>query len=117
MITTLGEYIGECLSSPWRMWNTIGLKNERSHEKIHNQKGEKKKKMEKMNLPLKQFLTLVGPAQALEIIEEDATEPVFEDKAVKIRDRDELLDREVKHIQPAADAAHAGRYIIRIWIY
>ena len=44
--------------------------------------------MEKMNLPLQQFLTLVGPAQALEIIEEDDTEPVFTGKAAKIRDHD-----------------------------
>ena len=44
--------------------------------------------MEKMNLPLKQFLTLVGPAQALEVIEEDAAEPVFTGKAAKIRDNE-----------------------------
>ena len=39
--------------------------------------------MEKMNLPLQQFLTLVGPAQTLEIIEEDASEPIFTGKARK----------------------------------
>lgn len=57
----------------------------------------------KMNLPLKEFLTLVGPAQVLHIIEEGETEPAFKDRSVKIRDHEELLDREVKFIQPAAE--------------
>lgn len=73
--------------------------------------------MEKMNLPLKQFLTLVGPAQALEIIEEDDREPIFIGKAAKIRDCEELLIREVKHIQSAADVGNSEKYIFRIWIY
>lgn len=71
--------------------------------------------MEKMNLPLQQFLTLVGPAQALEIIEEDAAEPIFTGKAAKIRDREELLKREVKHIQPATEPHFEP--IFKIWIY
>lgn len=71
--------------------------------------------MEKMNLPLRQFLTLVGPAQALEIIEEDAAEPIFTGKAAKVRKREELLTREVKHIQPAT-ALHFEP-IFKIWIY
>lgn len=37
----------------------------------------------KMNLPLKEFLTLVGPAQVLHIIEEGETEPAFKDRSVK----------------------------------
>ena len=53
----------------------------------------------KMNLPLKEFLTLVGPAQVLHIIEEGETEPAFKDRSVKIRDHEELLDREVKFIR------------------
>ena len=65
----------------------------------------------KMNLPLKEFLTLVGPAQVLHIIEEGETEPAFKDRSVKIRDHEELLDREVKFIQPAADTENAGKYI------
>ena len=65
----------------------------------------------KMNLPLKEFLTLVGPAQVLHIIEEGETEPAFKDRSVKIR------DREVKFIQPAADTENAGKYIFKIWIY
>lgn len=71
----------------------------------------------KMNLPLKEFLTLVGPAQVLHIIEEGETEPAFKDSSVKIRDHEELLDREVKFIQPAADTENAGKYIFKIWIY
>ncbi len=73
--------------------------------------------MEKMNLPLKQFLTLVGPAQALEIIEEDATEPVFKDKAAKIRDHEELLSREVKLIEPVLTVTPYYMTHFRIWIY
>lgn len=71
----------------------------------------------KMNLPLKEFLTLVGPAQVLHIIEEGETEPAFKDRSVKIRDHEELLDREVKFIQPAADTENAGKYTFKIWIY
>ena len=73
--------------------------------------------MEKMNLPLKQFLTLVGPSQALEIIEEDATEPVFKDKAAKIRDHEELLSREVKLIEPVLTVTPYYMTHFRIWIY
>ena len=52
----------------------------------------------KMNLPLKEFLTLVGPAQVLHIIEEGETEPAFKDRSVKIRDHEELLDLSLIHI-------------------
>lgn len=67
----------------------------------------------KMNLPLKEFLTLVGPAQVLHIIEEGETEPAFKDRSVKIRDHEELLDREVKFIQPAADTENAGKVYLQ----
>lgn len=73
--------------------------------------------MEKMNLPLKQFLTLVGPAQALEVIEEDAAEPVFTGKAAKIRDNEELLDREVKLIEAKAKVTPYHMTYFQIWIY
>lgn len=80
--------------------------------------------MEKMKLPLKDFLTLVGPAQILEVVDEtygqkieEHAEPLFYDKTVKIRDHEELLSRDVKHIQPTADPEHAGKYIFKIWIY
>ena len=59
----------------------------------------------------------LGPAQVLHIIEEGETEPAFKDRSVKIRDHEELLDREVKFIQPAADTENAGKYIFKIWIY
>lgn len=71
----------------------------------------------KMNLPLKDFLTLVGPALVLHIIEEEGEEPLFNDKAGKIRDFKDLLNREVKFIEPTADIGNTGRFILRIWIY
>lgn len=71
--------------------------------------------MEKIQLSLQQFLTIVGPAQTVEIIEEDAKEPAFTGKAVKVRDREELLLREVKHIQPVQGPQ--PRPILKVWIY
>lgn len=73
--------------------------------------------MEKMNLPLKQFLTLVGPAQALEVIEEDETEPVFKGKAAKIRDSEKLLDREVKLIGVKTEETQNNVPFFQIRIY
>lgn len=80
--------------------------------------------MEKMKLPLQEFLTLVGPAQILEVVDESHGQknnehipPLFSGKAVKIRDHEELLSRDVKHIQPTADPEHEGKYIFKIWIY
>lgn len=73
--------------------------------------------MEKMNLPLKQFLTLAGPAQVIEITEEDAEEPLFRGKAARIRDHEDLLNREVKFIQPVPDKDNTEKAIFKIWIY
>lgn len=73
--------------------------------------------MEKMNLPLSEFLTLVGPAQIVEVVEEDETEPVFRDKAAKIRDYEGLLTREVKHIEPEENKENTMKLIFKIWIY
>ena len=73
--------------------------------------------MEKMNLPLGKFLTLVGPAQIVEVVEEDETELVFRDKAAKIRDYEYLLPREVKHIEPKENKENAMKLIFKIWIY
>lgn len=80
--------------------------------------------MKKMKLPLQDFLTLVGPAQILEVVDESNGQknnehipPLFSDKAVKARDHEELLSRDVKHIQPTADPDHEGKYIFKIWIY
>lgn len=89
---------------------SVLIENKPFQQGEHSMKG-------KMNLPLKEFLTLVGPAQVLHIIEEGETEPAFKDRSVKIRDHEELLDREVKFIQPAADTENAGKYIFKIWIY
>lgn len=73
--------------------------------------------MEKMNLPLGKFLTLVGPAQIVEVVEEDETELVFRDKAAKIRDYEDLLPREVKYIEPKENKENAMKLIFKIWIY
>lgn len=73
--------------------------------------------MEKMNLPLNKFLTLVGPAQIIEIVEENETEPIFKDKAVKIRDYENLMTREVKYIEPEENKENAAKLILKIWIY
>ena len=81
---------------------------------------------EKMNLPLKDFLTLVGPAQVIHILEEDSADLLFTDKAAKIRDYKDLLEREVKFIQPGAITRRDGQpvkteesrnFIFMIWIY
>ena len=60
----------------------------------------------KMNLPLKEFLTLVGPAQVLHIIEEGETEPAFKDRSVKIRDHEEFSG---KDNEPGPDQDRKGR--------
>lgn len=76
--------------------------------------------MEKMKLPLRQFLTLVGPAQLLEIKEDEAKDPeeiIYSGKAAKIRDHAELHNRDVKFILPAAAVDDAGKYILKIVIY
>ena len=82
---------------------------------------------EKMHLPLKDFLTLVGPAQEIHILEEDSADLLFADKAAKIRDCKELLEREVKFIQPGAITRRNGQpvknpeesrnHIFIIWVY
>ncbi len=74
---------------------------------------------EKMNLPLRQFLTLVGPAAPLVVVDEDYSqergdEPLFRGKAAKMRDYPELLAREVKLIAPVTEAGAADFWI---WIY
>ena len=76
--------------------------------------------MEKMKLPLREFLTLVGPAQLLEVKEDEAKDPdevIFYGLSAKIRDRKELHGRDVKFIQPAAAVEEAGKCILKIVIY
>lgn len=75
--------------------------------------------MEKMNLPLQQFLTLVSPAQEIVVIDEEfeqerGDKPLFSGKGAKMRDKPELLKREVKLIAPAPTVAGAAFWI---WIY
>lgn len=72
--------------------------------------------MQKMNLPLRQFLTLIGPGQKIKVVSEDS-ETLFKGTNAKIRDKEELHDREVKHIQPGADVENAGKYVFTIWVY
>lgn len=74
--------------------------------------------MEKMKLPLRQFLTLIGPAQIIEIKEEETEEKnLYKGVKAKIRDKRELLEREVRLIQPAWDELVAGRYVLEVWVY
>lgn len=76
--------------------------------------------MEKMKLPLRQFLTLVSPAQLLEVKEDEAKDPeeiIYSGTAAKIRDRVELHDRDVKFISAAASIENAGKYAFKIVIY
>lgn len=73
----------------------------------------------KMNLPLQQFLTLVGPAQKIVVVDEEfkqenGDEPLFSGPTAKMRDKPELLAREVKMIAPVAAAGGANFWI---WIY
>lgn len=74
----------------------------------------------KMNLPLQQFLTLVGPAQRIVVVDEEfdentGDEPLFAGKAAKLRDKPELLAREVKLIEPRTTSGIGANFWI--WIY
>lgn len=75
--------------------------------------------MEKMNLPLRQFITLIGPAQKVVILDEERNqereeEPLYSGVAAKLRDELELLEREVKLIVPVTVQNKAA---FKIWIY
>lgn len=75
--------------------------------------------MQKMNLPLQQFLTLVGPAQKIVVVDEEFSqergdEPLFKGLAAKLRDKPELLERDVKMIAPTNASPVANFWI---WIY
>lgn len=74
----------------------------------------------KMNLPLQQFLTLVGPAQKIVIVDEDfneknGDEPLYTGPAAKLRDKPELLAREVKLIEPRTTSGIGANFWI--WIF
>lgn len=72
--------------------------------------------MVKMNLQLRRFLTLAGPAQIIEVTGEE-NEILYFGKNAKIRDCEELLDREVKHIEPVMDKDRDKIPVFKIWIY
>ncbi len=74
----------------------------------------------KMNLPLQQFLTLVGPAQKVVVVDEEfkqenGDKPLFSGPAAKMRDKPELLAREVKLIEPRTTSGIGANFWI--WIY
>ena len=76
--------------------------------------------MAKMNLPINQFLTLVGPAQRIIVVDEEfdekrGDEPLFAGPAAKIRNKPELLAREVKLIEPRTTSGIGANFWI--WIY
>lgn len=76
--------------------------------------------MAKMNLPINQFLTLVGPAQRIVVVDEEfdekrGDEPLFVGPAAKIRNKPELLEREVKLIAPVTTSGIGANFWI--WIY
>ena len=87
-----------------------------------DQKGDKMK----ADLKLKDFLTLIGPAQLVRVIDEEAGEPEAEDqeesqtlyKGVAAKARDNVdTERMIKFIIPAATPEDAGRYVLKIYIY
>ena len=72
---------------------------------------------EKVNLPLKDLLTLIGPAQVVRIMEEEDDGPVFEGNAVRLRDYKGLTEQKVRFIQPTPPQVQGGRYALEIWVY
>lgn len=87
-----------------------------------DQKGDKMK----ADLKLKDFLTLIGPAQLVRVIDEEAGEPEAEDqeesktlyKGVAAKARDEVdTERMIKFIIPEALPEEAGRHALKIYIY
>lgn len=72
---------------------------------------------EKVDLALKDLLTLIGPAQIVRIMEEEDEGPVFEGNAVLLRDYKELTEQKVRFIQPTPPQVLGGRYALEIWVY
>ena len=82
-----------------------------------DQKGDKMK----ADLKLKDFLTLIGPAQLVRVIDEEAGEQDEDQilyKGVAAKARDEVdTERMIKFIIPEALPEEAGRYALKIYIY
>lgn len=81
--------------------------------------------MEKMKLPLREFLTLIGPAAVIEVRSEKeeggsdsrTAAPLFRGKRAKIRDHEELLEREVKMIEAKLKVEPYYITYFEIWIF
>lgn len=91
-----------------------------------SKQGRKGTKM-KADIKLKDFFTLIGPAQLIRVIDEEAAgEPETEDqeesttlyKGVAAKARDEVdTERMIKFIIPEALPEEAGRHALKIYIY
>lgn len=82
-----------------------------------DQKGDKMK----ADIKLKDFFTLIGPAQLIRVIDEEAGEQDEDQilyKGVAAKARDEVdTGRMIKFIIPEALPEEAGRYALKIYIY
>lgn len=82
-----------------------------------DQKGDKMK----ADIKLKDFFTLIGPAQLIRVIDEEAGEQDEDQilyKGVAAKARDEVdTERMIKFIIPEALPEEAGRYALKIYIY
>lgn len=76
----------------------------------------KGKKMEKMNLELGDFLTLVGPAQMIEVVNED-NEELFVGKAAKAKREEQLTKKYVKFISFEPKPSMEKEEAFKIWLY
>lgn len=75
----------------------------------------------KADIKLKDFFTLIGPAQLIRVIDEEAGEKEEDQilyKGVTAKARDEVdTDRMIKFIIPEALPEEAGRLALKIYIY
>lgn len=75
----------------------------------------------KADIKLKDFFTLIGPAQLIRVIDEEAGEQDEDQilyKGVAAKARDEVdTERMIKFIIPEALPEEAGRYALKIYIY
>lgn len=75
----------------------------------------------KADIKLKDFFTLIGPAQLIRVIDEEAGEQEEDQilyKGVTAKARDEVdTDRMIKFIIPEVLPEEAGRLALKIYIY